>query len=293
VATQEPAIDSPRDQPEDLAPTRAAWDEIATGYDEFVTPSHMALGEDALHRAGLRPGMRFLDVAAGSGALSMPAARLGAQVLSTDLSPRMLEQLAARAREERLDLETRVMDGHALELGDESFDLAGSQFGVMLFPDMPRGVAELARVTRAGGRIVLVALGDVTKVEFFGFFVRAIQAAVPGFTGPPTDPPPLPFQLQDPERVRRVLAEAGLKDIRVETTTENLKFESGAHLWDWLVNSNPIARAILAELSLTAEQTALVRKALDGMVRERSGGSGHAVLTVPINIGIGKKRRGR
>src|ERR671910_646834 len=101
---------------QELEQTRAAWDEIAAGYDEFLTPSHAALGGDALRRAGLRPGMRFLDVAAGSGALSLLAARLGAQVLSTDVSPLMLERLEARAREERLDLETRVMDGHALEL---------------------------------------------------------------------------------------------------------------------------------------------------------------------------------
>ena len=47
--------------------------------------------------------------------------------------------LGARARKEGLDIETRVMDGHALELDDNSFDMAGSQFGVMLFPDMPQG----------------------------------------------------------------------------------------------------------------------------------------------------------
>jgi ubiquinone/menaquinone biosynthesis C-methylase UbiE len=67
---------------EEREQTRVAWDAIATGYDEFVTPSHIDLGADALYRAGLRASMRFLDVAAGSGALSIPAARLGAQVLS-------------------------------------------------------------------------------------------------------------------------------------------------------------------------------------------------------------------
>jgi ubiquinone/menaquinone biosynthesis C-methylase UbiE len=282
MASREPAIDTQYDR------IRTAWDQIASGYDEFVTPSHMALGEHALRRAGLHPGMRFLDVAAGSGALTVPAARLGAQVLATDVSSVMLERLAARARDERLDIETRLMDGHALELADERFDLSGSQFGVMLFPDMPRGVAELARVTRSEGRVVLVALGAVTEVEFFGFFVRAIQAAVPGFA-PPLDPPPLPFQLQDPARVRGVLTEAGLKDVRVETTTERLEFPSGARLWDWLVNSNPVAGELLAELDLTRERIAVVRKALDAMVDERAAGSGTAVLTVPINIGIGTK----
>ena len=131
--------------------TRAAWDQIAAGYDAFVTPTHLWLGNEGLRRAGLRPGMRFLDVAAGSGALSLPAARLGARVLATDLSPAMLERLKARARQEGLDIETRVMDGQALELEDNTFDLAGSQFGVMLFPDMPRGLREMVRVTKPGG----------------------------------------------------------------------------------------------------------------------------------------------
>jgi hypothetical protein len=121
------------------------------------------------------------------------------------------------------------------------------------------------------------------------FFVAAIRAAVPGFTGPPVDPPPLPFQLQDPERLRRELANAGLKDIGVETISGTLEFQSGQHPWSWLVNSNPIAGMILAGLNLTEEQLAVVQQALDGMIRERSGGSGPAVLTNPINIATGTK----
>ncbi len=268
---------------------RDAWDEIAGGYDEFVTPTHMWLANEGLRRVGLRSGMRFLDVAAGSGALSVPAARLGAQVFSTDMSPVMLKKLEARARKEGLNLETRVMDGHALELEDDAFDVSGSQFGVMLFPDMPRGISELARVTKPGGHVLMNVYGAPQKIEFFGFFVHAIQAVVPGFTGPPMDPPPLPFQLQDPEKLRQELGKAGLKDIRVETITEKLEFQSGQHLWDWLTNSNPIVGTVLAELSLTNEQSAVVRQALDDMVRKRSGGNGPAVLTNPINIGVGSK----
>jgi len=233
--------------------------------------------------------MRLLDVAAGSGALSLPAARLGARVLATDMSPVMLQRLAARAGQEELDLETRVMDGHALELEDDSFDIAGSQFGVMLFPDMPLGISEMARVVKPGGRVLMNVYGAPEKIEFFGFFVHAIQAAVPSFTGPPMDPPPLPFQLQDPEKLRQELGKAGLKNIRVETIIEKLAFQSGQHLWDWLTNSNPIVGTVLAELSLTKEQRAVVQQALDHMVRKRSGGSGPAVLTNPINIGIGTK----
>lgn len=274
---------------QELTQTRTAWDEIAPGYDEFVTPSHMWLANEGLRRAGLRPGMRFLDVAAGSGALSIPAARLGAQVLATDLSPAMLERLEQRARDEGLSVETRVMDGHALDLDSNGFDVVGSQFGVMLFPDMPKGISEMARAVGPGGRVLMNVYGDPREIEFFGFFVAAIQSVVPGFAGPPADPAPLPFQLQDPHRLRRELAAAGLRDARVETITETLEFRSGEHLWHWLVNSNPIAGAILAELDLTGEQKAAVRETLERKVLERSGASGPALLTNPINIGIAMK----
>ncbi len=227
--------------------TRIAWDNIAPGYDKTNTPTQMWLGNEGLRRAELSSGMRFLDVAAGSGALSIPAARLGAQVLATDQSPVMLELLRARARREGLNIETRVMDGHALELDDNSFDMAGSQFGVMLFPDMSKGISETVRVVKPGGRVLMNVYGDPHKIEFFGFFVGAIQSVRPDFNGPPMDPPPLPFQLQDPERLRKEFVIAGLKDIKVETITETTRFQTGKELWDWLVWSNPLVEEVLGE----------------------------------------------
>ena len=269
--------------------TRNSWDNIAAGYDEFVTSTHISLANEGLQHVNLHPGMLFLDIAAGSGALSIPAARLGAQVLSVDISAVMLARLEARARTERLNIETRKMDGHALELKDNTFDIVGSQFGVMLFPDMPRALREMVRVTKPGGRVLMNVFGNPQKVEFFAFFVGAIQAILPEFTGPSMDPPPLPFQLQDPETLQKEMTTAGLKEVRVETTTEKLEFTSGKQLWDWLVNSNPIVRQILDELNLTKQQLEVVQNALDEKVSARSAGRGTATLTSPINMGIGTK----
>ncbi len=270
--------------------TRPAWDTIALGYDKTNTPTQMWLGNEGLRRAELRVGMRFLDVAAGSGALSIPAARLGAQVLATDQSPVMLELLEVRARQEGLNIETRVMDGHALELDDDSFDIAGSQFGVMLFPDMPRGISEMVRVVKPGGRVLLNVYGDPHQIEFFGFLVGAIQSVRPDFDGPPMDPPPLPFQLQDPEKLHKEFATAGLQDIKVATITETSEFQTGKALWDWLVWSNPIVERVLGSLHLTNDEKGVIQQVLEEMVRERAGGSGAAKLTNPIHIGnIGTK----
>lgn len=268
--------------------TRDAWDNIATGFDEFVTPLTIPLAEDGLDRAGLRQGMRFLDVGAGSGALSIPAARLSAQVLATDISPALIERLDARAREEGLsNLEGRVMDGQALELEDDTFDISGSQNGVSLFPDLKRGLRELVRVTRPGGRALIVAFGPPQKAEFLTFFLGALRAAVPGFTGPPMDPPPLPFQVADPEKLRQELTDAGLTSVRVETTAWHMEFQSAGHFWDMVTNSNPIGAMLVADL--TQEQKAEVQQVLDGMLRERSGGGPAAVLNTELNIAVGTK----
>ncbi|MCI0443485.1 class I SAM-dependent methyltransferase [bacterium] len=264
------------------------WNNIASGYDQFVTPTHMSIASEGLREAGLRRGMQFLDVASGSGALSIPAARLGAQVLSVDISPIMLERLKVRATKEGLNVETRIMNGQALELEDNIFDIAGSQFGVMLFPDMPSGLREMTRVTKPGGRILMHVLGPPEKVEFFSFFVRAIQSAVPDFT-PPMDPPPLPFQLRNPERLCQEMTNVGLKEVRVETITEKLFFQSGKQLWEWLLNSNPVAEHLLVDLNLTEQQKQVVQGSLDLMVRERSVGNDVAILTNQIQRGIGKK----
>lgn len=267
----------------------ASWDEIASGYDRFVTPTHMWLSEQALRRAGLKEGMQLLDVACGSGALSIPAARRGAEVLAVDMSPVMVERIVSRAREEGLtNLQARVMDGQALELDDDTFDIAASQFGVMLFPDMPRGIRELARVTRPGGTVLMIAYGDPENVEFISFTLKAIAAVAPDYNPLPGDEPPLPFQLRDPERLRRELTDAGLVDVRVEAITENLEFGSGSEMWSWLINSNPVGKQIVAGLS--DEQAALVQAELDGLLRERSGGDEAAALRCAVHIGIGTKR---
>jgi SAM-dependent methyltransferase len=267
-----------------------AWDRIAPGYDRTNTPSQMWLGREGLQRAEVRAGLRFLDVAAGSGALSIPAARLGAQVLAVDRSAAMLELLRARARSEGLEIRTQVMDGHALELDDSSFDVAGSQFGVMLFPDMPQGVREMARVVVPGGRVLVTAYGDPHEIEFLAFFVRAVRAVRPQFEGPPPEPPPLPFQLQDPARLRQVLAACSLHDVRVDTVTEATEFRSGDELWEWIVWSNPIVESILGELAVTQAERVAIRRTIEHLVAERARGRPAATLTNPVNIGVGRKR---
>jgi ubiquinone/menaquinone biosynthesis C-methylase UbiE len=270
----------------EVAPPEA-WDAIAAGYDAFVAPGEEPFAQAGLSLAGLEAGDRFLDVAAGPGGLSLPAARRGAQVLATDWSPAMIERFRARVREEGLsNAEGRVMDAHALDVEDDTFDVTGSQFGVMLVPDQPLALREMVRVTRPGGRVLLIAYGSPAEFQALQVFIAALQAVNPDVEGLPDDPPPPEFQVADPDVLRRRLIDAGLRDVTVDTThEERLEMGSGQQLWDWMLGSNPMAGMITGDLP--PEQQAGVRQVLDEMLRRRSRGTGPAVLTAPLNIGVG------
>lgn len=268
-----------------LEQTRGAWESCADAYDRMLTTTDTRAAEEALRRAGVEPGARLLDIAAGGGALSIPAARLGAEVLAVDFSEAMVGLLERRA--ERLGLpnvRVRVMDGTALELADESFDVAGSVLGIMLFTDRARGLAEMARVLRKGGTGLMLTLGPPADVEPFGLFLQALAEAVPGFA-PPRDSPL--FCLQDPEVLRGELEDAGFSAVEVEPFAASLTVESAEGFWDILVAGAPAAAGILE--GIQEDERRAARNILEQRLRERAGGSGPLTLTVTFNIGIGEK----
>ena len=179
------------------------------------------------------------------------------------------------------------MDCHALDLPDDGFDVTGSQFGVMLVPDQPRALREMVRVTKPGGRVLVIAYGSPAELEFLQLFISALRTVAPDFPDLPDDPPSLEFQVSDPEVLRQRLTDAGLRDVRVERTAERPVFRSGQEMCDWVLHGNPIPGMLVADLS--EDQRTRLRQVLDGMLRERAGAKGRAVLTNAVNIGIGTK----
>jgi SAM-dependent methyltransferase len=180
------------------------------------------------------------------------------------------------------------MDCHVLDLPDDSYDVTGSQFGVMLVPDQAGALREMVRVTKPGGRVLLTAYGNPAEFEALHVFISAAQAVVPDFEGPAEDEPLLEFQVADPHVMRQRLIDAGLTNVIVDTShQERIAVWTGQQLWDWCLGGNPIPGMLVAEL--TDEQRADIIQVLDGMIRERSGGNGPTTLTSPLNIGVGTK----
>lgn len=139
--------------------TRNQWEKAAEGWSDH-TPQIRAWLRSAtdamLDMAGIRPGARVLDVAAGAGDQTLDIAeRVGPRgfVLATDLSAAILEFAKAHAlRGGYGNVETRVSDGECLEVGEASFDAAVCRLGLMFFPDPLQGLRELYRALKPGGR---------------------------------------------------------------------------------------------------------------------------------------------
>jgi hypothetical protein len=133
----------------------------------------------------------------------------------------------------------------------------------------------------------VLAYGSPAEFVCLQCVLGALNVVAPEVPDLPDDPPPLEFQLADPDVFRRRLIDAGLRDVRVERTAERPSFASGQELWDWVLYGNPIPGMLVADLS--EDQRTRVRGVLDGMLRERALASGRAVLSNAVNIGIGTR----
>ncbi len=137
------------------------------------------LGPILVRATGMGPGVRVLDVAAGSGNISLPAAATGAAVVSSDLTPELLQRSQARAAAEGLTIDYREANAHALPFGDGEFDVVISAIGVQFAPDQQRAADELVRVCRPGGTIGVISW---TPEGFFGRMLATIRPYRPSLS---------------------------------------------------------------------------------------------------------------
>jgi len=133
-------------------------------------------------RLRIRPGLRVLDVACGTGNTAIPAARAGAQVVGVDIAPNSLEQARRRAAGEKLAVQFEEGDAEALAYPDSAFDIVITMFGAMFAPRPDRVAAEFLRVSKPGGTI---AMANWTPEGFVGKSLRMTAQLVPPPSGIP------------------------------------------------------------------------------------------------------------
>jgi ubiquinone/menaquinone biosynthesis C-methylase UbiE len=213
--------------------TRQQWEDAAEAWHRWTPTIQDWLGpatRTMLDLAGVGPGARVLDIAAGAGEPAITAARRvtpTGSVLATDISPNILDYAAQKAREQGLtNVETRVMDGENLTLPDGSFDAAISRVGLIYFPDQQRALSEVRRVLRPGGRFATMVYSTPDRNAFFSVPVGIIRrrAQLP----PPLPGQPGPFSLGGDGVLADVLRRAGFHDVETRVIPSPLRLPTAA-----------------------------------------------------------------
>src|SRR5262244_1226062 len=155
------------------------WDDHVGLYEDVFEPLTQRWSTAAIEALGPEPRSRVLDSGAGAGGAALELARRGHSVVAIDAAMAMVARIKDRAAAAGLPIETLTMDGQDLAFADASFDAALSVLGVILYPDAVRGLSELRRVVRPGGRIALVTWTAPEAYELIGE-LRAAALSVLG-----------------------------------------------------------------------------------------------------------------
>jgi SAM-dependent methyltransferase len=180
---------------------RATW---TSGDFGRIAKGYVRGSGEFIARLELQSEERVLDVACGTGNLSLPAARTGAQVTGIDIAPNLISQARTRAAAERLSIEFEVGDAERLPYSNGTFDTVVTMFGAMFAGRPERAAAELLRVTRSGGRI---AMANWTPTGFIGDMLKTTVKYVPSPAGIPS---PLQWGTDDQVEARLGAGSASL-----------------------------------------------------------------------------------
>jgi demethylmenaquinone methyltransferase/2-methoxy-6-polyprenyl-1,4-benzoquinol methylase len=215
------------------------FDRIAVVYDRMNAVMTAGLHHQWRRRAAdlarLGPGGRALDVATGTGDLALELARRVAPdgaVVAADFSERMLELARDKGRRERaagalapgVDVRFESANALALPYADGAFDAATVGFGARNFSDLDRGLAEMARVVRPGGRVVILEITTPTRPPLSTFLELWFDRVVPALgrlAGDPDAYTYLPSSVRrfpSPEGLAAAMARAGLGSITYRIT---------------------------------------------------------------------------
>jgi SAM-dependent methyltransferase len=254
------------------------WDDYVALYEDVFEPLTQSFASAAIEALALQPQSRVLDSGAGAGGVALELARRGHTVTAIDASPAMVARMKERASVAGLTIEAVTMDGQDLAFPYASFDAAISVLGVILFPDAVRGLSELRRIVRPGGRIALVTWTAPEAYEVIGE-LRAAALSILGTL--PTRPLPAQLRFKEPEEFQALFADAGLPTAEISAVAAELVAPSPA----WLAERLAFAPGMAALLEGFGEAKAEVIAAFCKRLETRRS-AGRVSLAARAHLGL-------
>lgn len=224
-------------------------------YEEFFGPALFGPWAAVLvDQAAPRPGERVLDLACGTGIVARqvaPRVGAGGRLVGVDRNPDMLAVARRRPTAGGPDVEWVEGDAGELDLPDRAFDLVLCQQGLQFFPDRTAAVRHVRRVLDDGGRIALNVWRGIEHHPL----LEASTAAVAGHLGVPAAELDTPFSFGSAESLRRLLTEAGFREVAVTTRTMDAHFPSAT---TFLAMTTVAAAAVLPAYARVVDDPAAV-----------------------------------
>lgn len=230
------------------------WAEHQDRYDASIGEHHRRL----LATAAIGLSEQVLDIGCGNGQTTRDAARAASSgaALGLDLSAPMLERARLRAEEEGVgNVRFERGDAQVHPFEPASADVAISRFGVMFFADPVAAFTNVGRAVRPGGRLAFLVWQTVARNDW----ILALRAALAAGRTLPEPPPgaPGPFGLADRDHIRRVLFEAGFRDVGLEAVEAPFRIGADGDDAYTFVSGLGVTRALLADLDEPTRQEAL------------------------------------
>jgi ubiquinone/menaquinone biosynthesis C-methylase UbiE len=234
----------------------------------------------ALASACIAPRMKALDIAAGNGNFALAAARLGATVTASDITPHMVELGRQRSEAGGLRIEWLEADAESLPFEDRSFDVAASVFGAMFAPRPDRVAAEMFRVVRPGGAVAMANYGS-------GGYLGRLSEILTQFSTAPGLDLPSPFLWGDPA-VARKRFEGLASSVEIEPRTLTLAYDSLESWRTLFAQTNPPLMALKVLLP-EAAYASLIDQSQELVEELNVGRDGHIVLESSYLVVIARK----
>jgi ubiquinone/menaquinone biosynthesis C-methylase UbiE len=245
--------------------------------------------ERMLALAGIGPGQRVLDVAAGNGEQTLMAARLVGPhgfILATDIADRLLAYLDEAARKEGLtNVQTRLTDARRLELEPESFDAAICRLALMLIPEREKALAGIHSALKPGTRFAAIVLSTAEKEPHISESLAIARRHV-GLPPAPFEDPGM-FALGDPAVFRSVFERAGFREVGVEIVPSSQRFASVTAAMEQRRNSLPEMRQLLERMSEVEREA--VWKEIETVIRRFEQSDGTVIIPTERLVAVGTK----
>jgi len=230
---------------------RQQWDSAATGWRKWsplIDGATSAISERLVQLAGVEPGSRVLDVAAGYGEPSLTAAKKASpdgEVVATDISAEMLAYGRERATAAGLqNIQFVKSDASGLDFPAASFDAALSRWGIIFEPDAEAAAARIRGFLKPGARMAVSSWGAPERVPFLSIPMQAAMQHLGVAPPPPGTPGPL--SRPTPEALGGMLAAGGFSDVEVEEADVTMEWESPAEFTTFIKDIAPPISAMIA-----------------------------------------------